>query len=724
MDQVTYKDVSIKVTKTDDPSTVRDKLCLKIEHTLPSFFIIEGEKALCIKDELTTEVSPQRVRYLMHRYPLISRGDLIFLWANVIPEARQDIRKVFRFDILDNIKHKSDMEDYYKTIANTRREIQNRVNSRKQHIALLKDVKPYPISEPKVIESTTQFVITFENDLTLVDIFNRMHSTPDLPFIRYRSELTDVFKVYKNFIPAEMFLTEKFPVNNIFLAIIVQKRTFACTLTSSGVLLVTARKAIPTEDIKRIFEKATEGSHIGTISTLSMRAEFEVEIDDFSPILFSDTLMTERAINWIFSIYEKDVCVSKKKRFTFSYHPISGAKDAKTTMSVVSIPSREGTILRIRMRKVSSMLKVRCVSTFVGYALSFYKYKKLLKLYRQVIPDLKPKILVSSKKLTKKTGDKLKPLEDDTFKGIRFPKKCSRGKQPAPVDPSKLKDIPEHKRLEFPAGSGRWYSCPVENGNFEWIGLQRIKPGGKTGPKEMDVPMRYVPCCFLMDQFTKKGSALTEYLSGTQQRVGGAHVVKYKALQRNTEGRLPLVFENLIKTISKSDSRYVRYGVSSNPDTAFVECLEIATEQHGFDPDAAPHDGRRKLASGNLAVALQGNPGQSLDMIKEVIKKGYIDPLKFIDLGAHVYGVNIIMFVTDGASVSAAVPFSSGTYIHPPWRDDRPYIVCMLEKSGEKWLSEIVMDKNIPRRPDAFRLQDEKVIDVLRSIYEESYRIV
>lgn len=431
----------------------------------------------------------------------------------------------------------------------------------------------------------------------------------------------------------------------------------------------------------------------------------------FNKAVFADLITNSDVFSSLLYFDENSKSVLDKKRYVY-YHDAGDftglnnyvdklASDNKTsfgkhssaititmTDTITDVDSR----IDVRVSRASTEIQIERFMVLFSYLYSMYIREKNKVIDRYVLLYKPANFKKYEKKATVKhidikTGKRLKLLEQHNpaaFKHGGYSSKCQpKRRQPYLVPKNELdkvrkqfkeaepkelaKELEQHGLLEWPTNSGDWYACyPREPDDDEkrhiWPGL--IKQNEKASNYDK-YPL--LPCCFIANQFTKKGSKKAD---DTEPEDTGAEdqfdrpLSSNKPTPRGRYAELPyylqIAVENagytLVEYRKKMFLPILRYGVIEGLDS-MVHCMEKAFNDDYSamtidDKKARVKDVLDTLSQKDdewLVVCKQEMYDYSYDDIRESLTNAdtYIDPDMYINLFAKHYDCNIIVFKVD-----------------------------------------------------------------------------
>ena len=269
------------------------------------------------------------------------------------------------------------------------------------------------------------------------------------------------------------------------------------------------------------------------------------------------------------------------------------------------------------------------------------KYESVVEFYRQYIPNFP------------ESRKKRKEVEKPKKAGKKPPGEAKRCQHPPII--IKESEVGNYTdTMRFPQdgkSKPQIYTCDIpQRGAFKYVGLQLRKHTND-----------FVPCCFQVDQKTKKSSNYKKYLdyidtgeleiseeTSKQQRV----ITTRKFLSNGTSGIIYYPVLKKFLKISHNDLDYFRMGVHRSK-MSFVNCI-MEVFRSANQPAITIDDIRNKIGeitsnTALLSVCRQQNPGKTPKQIKkDLLSDIYIDPRLYTRILEETFGCRIFVFSDKG----------------------------------------------------------------------------
>lgn len=243
-----------------------------------------------------------------------------------------------------------------------------------------------------------------------------------------------------------------------------------------------------------------------------------------------------------------------------------------------------------------------------------------------------------------------------------YPSSCGKEKQPKLLNKEQAEEMEEvfvkkygstkgkHKIMNYPLGSDDFYVCDPrdeddKNSKHTWPGLREnnLILNQTTEP--------YLPCCYAVDHYKKKGSLLNKYISGeTSEKSSKEKKVENKnyvpGADKSVElGRFGKVPHYLKQFANISNYNLIRIPVDHSPDS-FLKCILSALDKYDPLENSSLSSERKRISVLPLAPLKQSlYDYKDQDIIDLLLSDGsYLDPDVFLPFFEQVYDVNIFLF--------------------------------------------------------------------------------
>lgn len=664
---------------------------------------------------------------VIEKYPYLNVATIYYIWfienKYYAPEISIDdfVRayKVGNFDqLLKSNKSFSNariayisIDKYYKNVLSMYSKIRSRVQKESIVYDKLLKAKPVELDEFLIEGATEQFILKFDGEVSLYEIFNLLRATELLPFIALSDGKNFTYKVYKNLKPLPEWLDIQhvsafesiiyFYVLDTPDAIKLDEDMYRIgSWSENHVIRVDSRGT--TTYFDTIIEKLKNTSrNLGskTISNFEIieqsryetRGKFSVRNQTFNKAIFAELMLNDPTFSYFLIADESKKSILDKKRFVFYHKSLDSTKD-DITITMTDFITDKISHVDVRISRAKDENQIYQFMMIFKYLFGLYleKIDSVINLYTGLFKKVNFKKYgrtIVEKHADVKTGKRLKLLElhnPEAFKIGGYSSKCQpKRRQPylvnkndlekvkaklASAEPKELgKELEKHGLLNWPEGSDDWYACyPREDDDDEkkhiWPGLIKQKEKASNYYKYPSLP-----CCFIVDQFTKKGAKTTKKTDVVDEKDDDNFerpLSSNKNVPRGRYAELPYYIQ-LVAILSEYKSveyrnktflPILRYGVVDSP-SSFVHCMERAFNHKYSLLSLENKKAQVENILGKIfekddewfVVCRQEMYADSYSYIREklVEKNNYIDPDLYVNLFSKYYDCNIIVFKVD-----------------------------------------------------------------------------
>jgi len=618
---------------------------LRFKNKIDSFGPNENYKVEDIRDSLNINDLTDAIK----KYPHINIATMYYIWfienGYYAPEISIDdfVRtyKAGNFDQLLESNYKSfsnariayiSISKYYKDVMSIYSKIQARVQNESVVYNKLLKAKPVELDEFVIEGTTEQFVLKFDDEVSLYEIFNLLRATELLPFLALSDGKKFTYKVYKNLKPLpewldvqhvssfesiiyfyvldtpdatnleeDMYRIGSWSENHV---IRVDSRG---TTTYFGDIIEKLKKNIIS---KSLGSKTISDFEIIDQSRYETRGKFSILNQTFNRAVFAELMLNDPNFSYFLLADESKKSILDKKRFVFYHNTLASSKDV-VTITMTDFITDKISHVDVRISRAKDENQIYQFMMIFKYLFGLYleKIDSVINLYTGLCKKVNFKKygrIIVEKHVDVKTGKRLKMLEShnpEAFKMGGYSSKCQpKRRQPylvkknelekvkaklASAEPKDLgKALEKHGLLNWPEGSDDWYACyPREADDDE---KKHIWPGLINQKEKASNYYKYpsLPCCFIVDQITKKGAKAAKKsdvadekdddnferpLSSNKNVPRGryAELPYYIQLVTILSGYKPVEYRN------KTFLPILRYGVVDSP-SSFVHCMERA----------------------------------------------------------------------------------------------------------------------------------------------------
>lgn len=670
--KIKVNSTTLELTNYDDDISLLEKYSNGIDGTIPSFFKIISRSGTQIKVEDIRQAlkditpgklsEPKFIEGTVAGYPGLSKKEIGYLWimVNGIKVTKPDLYELQRLDrygFITEKKVESEIKEFKASITKQRERIKKILSEEKRVFDTLEKIEPVATNDFLLEEVSSSILVSLPGGQSLLDIFDAMDATAQLPFIMVSYRGSTYYKINHtadSITPPVSWIEFTPIVDGIYFKVSNTKgvgasRALIKNIYSTGVWFVDNRIELTfitsfedSESVvtKRIFDSLGGRVKYDIITTkqLGIKGTFSVPAFTFNKAIFADLITNNDTFKYFLFANERDSSretsgvyktLATRKRFYFYYSPNQTYNIASSlAMTITSDRGGVGSGSVVRIIRALNIQQAVSVTNVMAKLFGLYKNEReeIATIYSALLPSFKDESETKGTKAQRKdrkTGPRATALEahDPNMFRPRYPDQCQREKQPYIIHTEqeaikKAKELGDlHKIIQF---GNVWYVCdPREpddkNDRHTWPGLKLNT--SDTGNKEFDtqyireVPL--FPCCYTQDQYKKKASQWRKYWeSGGQfiaeakeKEVGVGHIVKAaNSAGYGRYGECPFNWEKLLKylkiekVIKGKQEIYplLRKGVASSPDS-FFHCVESALNPEAYNQIPSAEEQRKYI---------------------------------------------------------------------------------------------------------------------------------
>lgn len=676
-----------------------------------------------------------------NNYPLLNNKTIVYAW--IIASGQLDM------SIDDFTRYYKDQSDYlyeadssflnarimyisakkYKTeLDQAYQRTKNRIADEADIFKTLMNLNPVN-TEDFVIEGTIEEThLIFDLATPLAVIFDNLIATDIIPFIAYSNGDTFIYKVYKDIIPLQNWLSithkeDNTPFIYFYVTDTKNKATIEEIMYREGHWSTDHIIKIDARGIVTYFNDVLDqlkNSNVGNFKIIhenfnsETKGKFGIPNQHFNKAVYIDMISNNHIFSHFFMLDEQRKSSLEKKRFVY-YYKFREYVNASNSLTITMTDSPILVKTDVRVSRAKSNKQIEQFILLFSYLTSLYNknYQNIVNYYKKLYATINFQIY--ERKNIKaisdiKTGKRLKILEthnENVFKKHGYSSKCQpKRRQPYVItndkDLDKLKQtlrdvtrkdlgkefekltdqeikslgekLSKHGLLNWPTGSNDWYACyPREEDDDQ---KRHIWPGII---KHEDFE---APCCFITDQFSKKGTKIAQTVELKDD--GDAFDRPLGSNKLTPPGRyaeLPYYLQIAAlsagyKTIEYKKKIFLpilRHGVMFGPDS-FVHCME-ASINHKYYSKLSIEEKKirvRKIINDITDELLVAGKQQLYDEDYEKIKKDLQNPNTFIDpdiyatIFAKYYDCNILVYKVDSEHQKGEVSLPRYSRIYLP----------------------------------------------------------
>jgi len=757
--------VQFDIFEYDDDASIIEKYAVTQAGTLPSFFRIESKTDSVLKDGSSVVIKDVRIfinklkssdfqdsaiiESILASYPALKKTEIGYIWIkknyefegakSKTPIDIENLKYLDRYVFTTSIRAEAAVIQFDKDVTTGHEKLKKKIAEENKILEGLAKHKSTQVDDFVLEEITSDIVLKLPGGELLIDVFDAMDASADIPFILLAYKKKKYFKVYRHLPPLDEWINFIPPTEGIYLKVNTSGTKISTLATTTKIMTSYSNAIWHAENRLEISFSTTGGVKEEEVRDkilwcLSERIDYQILVNrqtaikgtfsipsiNFNRAVFTDLVRMNSIFKYFLFFNERQKTVMQKRLFYLYYLPDhkNNIPNALTLTIAPLTGTDESTSAIVRVSHASNIQQANSVRLIISKLMSIYskEYDNIVDIYSNIIPNFNVLADIHVKKVKKredkKTGPRavaLRKFKGDLF-GSRYPDQCQKEKQPYVIKTmeeaekvaKKLGD--PHKVMFF---EGAWYACDPREPDDK--NFKHLYPGLKENTSKIDAAYRdkfkLMPCCYTQDQYEKAASHLRKYLLATKPgetgggedegKEGGMGYImgSNKKLPSGRYGEMPFNWEKLFlhlevkKIIRGRQTIYpvLRHGVMHSPDS-FIHCLERTFNNRyvSVNPDDKKNmvmTVRKKMIP-LISLGRQELYDYSNDDVKRMLEDPtqYIDPLKFISIAEEYYKCNIFMYVISEKSPNGdiAIPNHSQAYLPSRIDDTKPCVLMTL----------------------------------------------
>jgi len=629
---------------------------------------------------------------------------VMYNWLRKVPNL-EDMKDVIGIDIeskydvkVDRVlEHKEyDQTDNIKSFLEAQTQVEKE---------LLEFNTVLPVQMDTIDIQKITFEVQFKVQFDLVEMFDRLKMSQELPYANNGSDRHKIFKGFRNLGEnwelGDASAVQFYVLNTKYVPNKFQEKNY-----SQGVIIMAEQKgeaimAIETligaknnldELIDRVFTSLqVDKANILQTRQQSVSSVVNVPNQRFNKYIMNDIIATDPLVASLCFVDESVRIGRVKSGITFFYQPVGSvdkvtigfteaAADLKLYRKSAQMYAPDSRYTRVRINKARDEQATKEIAMFIGKIFSVYNKNKdrIVDEYLKFIPDF---IEQEEKevRLVVRKSNRLQDLVPQIFIP-GYARKCQ--KPPVIIDDKMppqpagktlvINPTPEFKQaILFPKtpeeGPQHWYACERD-----------AYPGLRSNVLSNSAQYPYLPCCYPRPQEEKKN--FKNYYLDFDIRdttTSFSHILKTpKILSKGEMGTIPGNLEILFQSIMTERADFFRVGVARTT-ASFVEAVATALGR-GVN--------RKGITDAMFAACRQNAYSSNVTDLKKEFNGNdeYISPSIYYRALEEYYKCNIYLF-TRGENGMGMLVHPVHRYVYLRYRNDltRPAVI-ILEHSGSE----------------------------------------
>lgn len=627
---------------------------------------------------------------------------LLYTWFQYFPNYQEsiDILTMTIEDAFPNINIEKILSykghDQTDTIQSFLRD-QQLIEKRLQEFS--SNIIPVEMGELDVQKIT--FEVVFRLDVDLIEIFDRLHVSADLPYVNNGGDRHKIYKDFKNIGENWEFgrsdMVSFYVLNTKFPPFKFNEKAY-----SAGVIALSEKKGEAIMDIEtvvgaknnleslieRVFSSlGIERSSVVEIREHSINSTVNIPKQRFNKYIMADVIVNDPLVSTLCYIDESAKIGRIRSGISFFYHPVGA--EGKVTISFTEsqvelkeyrknprLYPMDSRYIRVHINRVKNKAMAEQIVSFIGRIFKIYLDNKdsIASVYTKFIPDF---VELEDKKIRQYTqrGSRLQDIIPEIF----IPGYARACQRPPTIGDTLIKNpssgyiienpTPQHTQaMLFPKtadeGPQHWYVCPP--GKYPGLRVNNMANSGQ---------FPYLPCCYPIDQTGKKNykNYYLEYgIKDTQDTF--THILTTpKFLSKGELGTIPLNLDTLLQNLMKGTSEFYRTGSPLSP-TSFIDAVSIAM---GKQID------KSKITLSMFTACRQNAYNMTVEQLRDEFMNGeqYINPSIYYRALEEYFKCYIYLFTRTSTNHGAVVyPLHKHAFLRFA-REKRP-VILILEHTG------------------------------------------
>lgn len=448
------------------------------------------------------------------------------------------------------------------------------------------------------------FEVRFRLDIDLVEIFDRLKVSTELPYVNNGGDRHKIFRQFKNLGTNWEFgnssLIQFYVLNTRYPPTKFQEKAY-----SQGVIALSETRGEAIMDIETVvgvknnledlLDRVFTSLQIDKKSVIEIRqhsinSSINIPKQSFNKYIMADIISNDPMISNLCYIDESAKIGRVRSSISFFYQPVGS--EGKVTISMTESPVelkeyRKNPVfypmntryIRVHINRVKNEELAKEIASFIGRMFRIYLNKKdeIAQVYKKFIKDFSES---EDKKVRQysQRGNALRDIVPDVF----IPGYARACQRPPVIIDSEIniadskefiieKPTPKYTQaMLFPKtpeeGPQHWYAC-----------ANNFYPGLRTNVLSNSEKFPYLPCCYPLDQTDKKNFK-NYYLDYDikDESSNFTHILTTsKFLSKGELGTIPLNLDSLFKNLMKDKVDFYRTGSGVSP-SSFLDAVSIA----------------------------------------------------------------------------------------------------------------------------------------------------
>jgi hypothetical protein len=450
------------------------------------------------------------------------------------------------------------------------------------------------------------FEVRFRLDIDLVEIFDSLKVSSELPYVNNGGDRHKIFREFKNLGSNWEFgnssVIQFYVLNTRYPPTKFQEKAYsqgviALTETRGEALMEIETVVGVKNNLEDLLDRVFSSLQINKRNIIETRQHsinsiVNIPQQRFNKYIMADIISNDPMVSSLCYIDESAKIGRIRSSISFFYQPVGSEEKVTISMTESAVELKEyrknprlypmdTRYIKVHIKRVKTEELTNEIASFIGRIFRVYLNKKeeVVHLYNRFIPtfiELEDKLV---RQYTQR-GSRLQDIVPEVFIP-GYARACQR--PPIIIDEevkriiSKAKGfiiekpIPEYTQaMLFPKspeeGPQHWYACP--NGRY---------PGLRNNVLSNSEKFPYLPCCYPLNQTDKKNFK-NYYLDYDikDQTTSFTHILTtFKFLSKGELGTIPSNLDSLFQNLTKGKVQFYRTGSPISP-SSFLDAVSIA----------------------------------------------------------------------------------------------------------------------------------------------------
>jgi hypothetical protein len=478
-----------------------------------------------------------------------------------------------------------------------------------------------PVEHTDFIQDSIVYEIIFTSSIAMLDLFNSIKLTEQIPFVQLYTNGQQYFKLFESFLPPidwmvplqEESIEFKLGTDNDIDMYNTCKIEYKDKNDDEYIVTMTIeiKMGMNETELKMAILDLFVDNDFKEVSsrTQGLRGSFAIPEILIARDVMLDILTNNYLVNYFLYVDESRSVSSRKSSFYIYY-------GSDTDVITAYVSERYATrkdpffqeqllplftpYMNIRISRALSIQHIKRFQQVFSVFIRFYinEYSTIVKRYSSLIPQFKefnPKPLIE-KQQQERTLKLLQEKDPELFI-YGYARDCQKKQQPVPID-TPTDSYDPVKMMRYPRDSSNYFICP--NKKFPYPGLLRNKLENKdTYP--------YLPCCYPESHYRDK-KLYYLYDQGLDKDKEIKTTTNYVQIKAITDGKKGFLPRNIHYILSlNTTEKFIRIGTIIDTNS-FLHSVLLAIDplySESLDKTSYALDVRHNIANMDVSCVIQ-----------------------------------------------------------------------------------------------------------------------